>query len=67
MSDPNPNDVVEPQGATESTEDELGIVESADAVKPDQAEAADAAAGVPAEDTGGWDGARVAVVLGVGF
>ncbi|WP_405394644.1 transcription termination/antitermination protein NusG [Streptomyces gougerotii] len=50
MSDPNPNDVVEPQGATESTEDELGIVESADAVKPDQAEAADAAAGVPAEE-----------------
>ncbi|MFD4985828.1 transcription termination/antitermination protein NusG [Streptomyces sp. NPDC058374] len=50
MSDPNPNDVVEPQGATESTEDELGIVESADAVHPDQAEAADAAAGVPAEE-----------------
>ncbi|MFD6866304.1 transcription termination/antitermination protein NusG [Streptomyces diastaticus] len=50
MSDPNPNDVVEPQGATESTEDELGIVESVDAVKPDQAEAADAAAGVPAEE-----------------
>ncbi|WP_436737287.1 transcription termination/antitermination protein NusG [Streptomyces sp. BBFR102] len=50
MSDPNPNDVVEPQGATESTADELGIVESADAVTPDQAEAADAAAGEPAEE-----------------
>ncbi|MGV9661399.1 transcription termination/antitermination protein NusG [Streptomyces koyangensis] len=50
MSDPNPNDVVEPQGATESTEDALGIVESADAVTPDQAEAADAAAGEPAEE-----------------
>ncbi|OWA06522.1 transcription termination/antitermination factor NusG [Streptomyces sp. CS227] len=50
MSDPNPNDVVEPQGAPESTEDALGIVESADAVTPDQAEAADAAAGEPAEE-----------------
>ncbi|WP_261399624.1 transcription termination/antitermination protein NusG [Streptomyces albidoflavus] len=38
MSDPNPN------------EDALGIVESADAVTPDQAEAADAAAGEPAEE-----------------
>ncbi|MEW2726243.1 transcription termination/antitermination protein NusG [Streptomyces albidoflavus] len=50
MSDPNPNDVVEPKGAPESTEDALGIVESADAVTPDQAEAADAAAGEPAEE-----------------
>ncbi|WP_071338226.1 transcription termination/antitermination protein NusG [Streptomyces albidoflavus] len=50
MSDPNPNDVVEPQGAPESTEDALGIVESVDAVTPDQAEAADAAAGEPAEE-----------------
>ncbi|MFJ7781451.1 transcription termination/antitermination protein NusG [Streptomyces albidoflavus] len=50
MSDPNPNDVVEPQGAPESTEDALGIVESADAVTPEQAEAADAAAGEPAEE-----------------
>ncbi|RZE57106.1 transcription termination/antitermination protein NusG [Streptomyces albidoflavus] len=50
MSDPNPNDVVEPQGAPESTEDALGIVESADAVTPDQAEAADATAGEPAEE-----------------
>jgi transcriptional antiterminator NusG len=50
VSDPNPNDVVEPQGAPESTEDALGIVESADAVTPDQAEAADAAAGEPAEE-----------------
>ncbi|TWV19437.1 transcription termination/antitermination protein NusG [Streptomyces albidoflavus] len=38
VSDPNPN------------EDALGIVESADAVTPDQAEAADAAAGEPAEE-----------------
>ncbi|MBO0917654.1 transcription termination/antitermination protein NusG [Streptomyces laculatispora] len=50
MSDPNLNDAVEPTaGAFESAEDELDIVEAADAVEPDQAEAADAAAGAPAE------------------
>ncbi|MFD0024353.1 transcription termination/antitermination protein NusG [Streptomyces sp. NPDC058382] len=50
MSDPNLNDAVEPTaGAFESAEDELDIVEAADAVEPDQAEAADDAAGEPAE------------------
>ncbi|MER6102608.1 transcription termination/antitermination protein NusG [Streptomyces sp. NPDC001832] len=50
MSDPNLNDAVEPTaGAFESAEDELGAVEAADAEEPDQAEAADAAAGEPAE------------------
>ncbi|WP_328887566.1 transcription termination/antitermination protein NusG [Streptomyces sp. NBC_00316] len=51
MSDPNLNDAVEPTaGAFESAEDELEIVEAADAVESDQAEAADAdAAGEPAE------------------
>ncbi|MEU9092516.1 transcription termination/antitermination protein NusG [Streptomyces sp. NPDC048428] len=50
MSDPNLNDAVEPTaGAFESAEDELDIVEAADAVEPDQAEAADTAAGEPAE------------------
>ncbi|MEU3652251.1 transcription termination/antitermination protein NusG [Streptomyces sp. NPDC014735] len=50
MSDPNLNDAVEPTaGAFESAEDELDIVEAADAEEPDQAEAADAAAGEPAE------------------
>ncbi|WLQ41327.1 transcription termination/antitermination protein NusG [Streptomyces laculatispora] len=50
MSDPNLNDAVEPTaGAFESAEDELDIVEAADAVEPDQAEAADDAAGAPAE------------------
>ncbi|MFE6663033.1 transcription termination/antitermination protein NusG [Streptomyces sp. NPDC057697] len=50
MSDPNLNDAVEPTaGAFESAEDELDIVEAADAEDPDQAEAADAAAGEPAE------------------
>ncbi|MER7879789.1 transcription termination/antitermination protein NusG [Streptomyces solisilvae] len=44
MSDPNLNDAAEP---VESREDELDIVEAADS---DQAEAADAAAGVPAEE-----------------
>ncbi|MET7932521.1 transcription termination/antitermination protein NusG [Streptomyces sp. NPDC005322] len=43
MSDPNLNDAAEP---VESREDELDIVEAADS---DQAEAADAAAGEPAE------------------
>ena len=51
MSDPNLNDAVEPTaGAFESAEDELDIVEAADAEEPDQAEAADAAAGKPAEE-----------------
>jgi transcriptional antiterminator NusG len=46
VSDPNLNDAVEPTaGAFESAEDELDIVEAADAVEPDQAEAADDAAG----------------------
>lgn len=50
MSDPNLNDAVEPTaGAFESAEDELDIVEAADTEEPDQAEAADAAAGEPAE------------------
>ncbi|MFE7617061.1 transcription termination/antitermination protein NusG [Streptomyces sp. NPDC057496] len=50
MSDPNLNDAVEPTaGAVESAEDELDIVEAADAEEPDQAEATDAAAGEPAE------------------
>ncbi|MFE7624346.1 transcription termination/antitermination protein NusG [Streptomyces sp. NPDC057509] len=45
MSDPNLNDAVEPTaGAFESAEDELDIVQAADAEEPDQAEAADAAA-----------------------
>ncbi|MFJ8249130.1 transcription termination/antitermination protein NusG [Streptomyces sp. NPDC094466] len=46
MSDPNLNDAVEPEaGASESAKDELDIVEAADSVDPDQAEAA----GEPAE------------------
>ncbi|MEI7034136.1 transcription termination/antitermination protein NusG [Streptomyces pratensis] len=50
MSDPNLNDAVEPEaGAFESAKDELDIVEAADSVDPDQAEAADRAAGEPAE------------------
>ncbi|MFJ6571505.1 transcription termination/antitermination protein NusG [Streptomyces sp. NPDC091292] len=50
MSDPNLNDAVEPQpGAVESAEDELDIVEAADAEDPDQAESSDAAAGEAAE------------------
>ncbi|QIQ03218.1 transcription termination/antitermination protein NusG [Streptomyces liangshanensis] len=47
MSDPNLNDARE---SVESVEDETGIVEAADAVEPDQAEAADEAAGEPAEE-----------------
>nr|WP_202434817.1 MULTISPECIES: transcription termination/antitermination protein NusG [unclassified Streptomyces] len=44
------NDDAEPTAsAVESAEDELDIVESADAVAPDQVEAADAEAGEPAE------------------
>ncbi|MFJ6696088.1 transcription termination/antitermination protein NusG [Streptomyces sp. NPDC091272] len=51
MSDPNLNDAGEPAaGSFESVEDETAIVEAADAVEPDQAEAADAAAGEPAEE-----------------
>ncbi|MCX4583491.1 transcription termination/antitermination protein NusG [Streptomyces sp. NBC_01481] len=46
MSDPNLNDAIE---SAESVEDELDIVEAADAVEPDQAEAADSIAGEPAE------------------
>ncbi|KOU03642.1 transcription termination/antitermination protein NusG [Streptomyces sp. NRRL F-2295] len=45
------NDAVEPEaGAFESAKDELDIVEAADSVDPDQAEAADLAAGEPAEE-----------------
>ncbi|MEU3740608.1 MULTISPECIES: transcription termination/antitermination protein NusG [unclassified Streptomyces] len=52
MSDPNLNDAVEPRmDSEESVEDQLDIVEAADAEDPDQAEAADAAAGVPAEES----------------
>ncbi|MYZ38421.1 transcription termination/antitermination protein NusG [Streptomyces sp. MnatMP-M17] len=47
MSDPKLNDASESE---ESREDETGIVEAADAVEPDQAEAADIAAGEPAEE-----------------
>lgn len=46
VSDPNLNDAGE---SVESVEDELDIVEAADAVEPDEAEAADAGAGEPAE------------------
>ncbi|WP_405562313.1 transcription termination/antitermination protein NusG [Streptomyces sp. NBC_01180] len=51
MSDPNLNEAVEPGESFESAEDELDIVEAADAVEPDQAEAADAVAGEPAEES----------------
>ncbi|MFD7897927.1 transcription termination/antitermination protein NusG [Streptomyces sp. NPDC059743] len=47
MSDPKLNDASESE---ESREDETGIVEAADAVEPDQAEAADIAVGEPAEE-----------------
>ncbi|MFI5635920.1 transcription termination/antitermination protein NusG [Streptomyces goshikiensis] len=47
MSDPNLN--VSPD-SVESVEDELDIVEAADAVDPDEAELADAEAGIAAED-----------------
>ncbi|MFJ2773729.1 transcription termination/antitermination protein NusG [Streptomyces sp. NPDC087300] len=51
MSDPNLNDAVEPRvDNAESVEDQLDIVEAADAEAPDQAEAADAAAGEAAEE-----------------
>ncbi|MEU0392737.1 transcription termination/antitermination protein NusG [Streptomyces sp. NPDC006208] len=49
MSDPNLNDAAEAGESFESVEDELDIVEAADAVEPDQAEAADVEAGEPAE------------------
>ncbi|MFF1679147.1 transcription termination/antitermination protein NusG [Streptomyces sp. NPDC058256] len=47
MSDPNLNDAIE---SVESVEDELDIVEGADTEDPDEVEAADAAAGEPAEE-----------------
>ncbi|WJV46817.1 transcription termination/antitermination protein NusG [Streptomyces flavofungini] len=51
MSDPNLNDAVEPRAEqAESVEDQLDIVEAADAEDPDQAKAADVAAGEPAEE-----------------
>ncbi|MFI1103069.1 transcription termination/antitermination protein NusG [Streptomyces melanogenes] len=46
MSDPNLNDAIE---SAESVEDQLDIVEAADAVDPDEVEAADAEAGEAAE------------------
>ncbi|GGZ16258.1 transcription termination/antitermination protein NusG [Streptomyces poonensis] len=49
MSDPNVNDAMEPRGDdVESVDDELDILEGADVV--DEAEAADDAAGEPAEE-----------------
>ncbi|WP_419997192.1 transcription termination/antitermination protein NusG [Streptomyces boninensis] len=50
MSDANLNEAIEPAEAVESPEDELDIVEAADAEEPDQAEAADLEAGEPAEE-----------------
>jgi transcription termination/antitermination protein NusG len=54
VSDPNLNEAVEPGDesfkSAESAEDELDIVEAADATDPDQAEAADDSAGEPAEE-----------------
>ncbi|MFE3603364.1 transcription termination/antitermination protein NusG [Streptomyces sp. NPDC059096] len=47
MSDPKLNDASE---SVESRKDQTDIVEAADAVEPDQAEAADVAAGEPAEE-----------------
>ncbi|TXS56418.1 transcription termination/antitermination protein NusG [Streptomyces sp. t39] len=44
MSDANLNDAAQSGESFESTEDELDIVEAADAVEPDEAEAADEAA-----------------------
>ena len=50
MSDPNLNDDADTAAsAVESAEDEHGIVEAADSVEPDKAEAADA--GTPAEES----------------
>jgi transcriptional antiterminator NusG len=50
VSDPNLNDADRSGESFESAEDELDIVETADAVEPDRAEAADPVAGEPAED-----------------
>jgi transcription termination/antitermination protein NusG len=54
VSDPNLNETVEPGDesfeAAESAEDRLDIVEAADSVDPDEAEAADIEAGEPAEE-----------------
>jgi transcriptional antiterminator NusG len=50
VSDPNLNDADRSGESFESAEDELDIVEAADAVEPDRAEAADPVAGEPAED-----------------
>ncbi|ATW49994.1 transcription termination/antitermination protein NusG [Streptomyces peucetius] len=50
MSDPNLNDADRSGESFESAEDELDIVEAADAVEPDQAETADSVAGEPAEE-----------------
>ncbi|GGW44319.1 transcription termination/antitermination protein NusG [Streptomyces xantholiticus] len=50
MSDPNLNDADRSGESFESAEDELDIVEAADAVEPDQAEVADSVAGEPAEE-----------------
>ncbi|MFF8842357.1 transcription termination/antitermination protein NusG [Streptomyces sp. NPDC015127] len=50
MSDPNLNDSATSGESFESVEDELDIVEAADGVDPDQADAADDIAGEPAED-----------------
>jgi transcriptional antiterminator NusG len=50
VSDPNLNDADRSGESFESPEDELDIVEASDAEEPDQAEAADDAAGEPAED-----------------
>ncbi|THA32516.1 transcription termination/antitermination protein NusG [Streptomyces sp. A1277] len=59
MSDPNLNDAVEPTaGAVESAEDELDIVEAADAEEPEQAEAADEAPEAGAADEAPEDDAE---------
>ncbi|MCX5376521.1 transcription termination/antitermination protein NusG [Streptomyces sp. NBC_00091] len=50
MSDPNLNVSDESVESVESVEDQLDIVEAADAVDPDEAELADAEAGVAAEE-----------------
>ncbi|MGW7312950.1 transcription termination/antitermination protein NusG [Streptomyces sp. NPDC054854] len=50
MSDPNLNASDESVESVESVEDQLDIVEAADAVDPDEAELADADAGIAAEE-----------------
>jgi transcription termination/antitermination protein NusG len=50
VSDPNLNEAVEPGESFESAEDRLDIVEAAEAVEPDQAEAVEAAVGESAEE-----------------